>query len=366
MDFEVMESYLTGEYKDTFSRVRGYGAFKDISSDEMNERLEELYDILYTAQNQKKDVKKIVGNDLEKFCKDFFGDYGILDRLKKIPALIYKACWITFIFSLISILSAVSPIKNLFKTTDDMAGILIGAMIIFITDFVCAIIIAPLIPKVKKIKSETWSFIALGFTIVVFICVFVAFNDISIKVKAFYVCLISLIYILAYLAVTLTERYKRFGTIKNVSKAMKKAKRERAPIDLNLKKSYLEGSLTRFRRLVKRGKTDEFGYIETLRKDKKMYANSYKIYYAVGLLCGGFCFIETAITESILDALIFGLILFVILWFIMRFFVKFDRDMVRIVSTVIEEYEFSQLGFTEYVKLVADNKIGAELSPDDI
>ncbi len=366
MDFEVMESYLTGEYRDTFSRVRGYGAFKDISSDEMAERLEELYDILYTAQNQKKDVKKIVGNDLEKFCKDFFGDYGILDRLKKIPALIYKACWITFIFSLISIISADNPIKNLLKTTDDIAGILIGATIIFITDFVCSIIIAPLIPKIKKIKSETWSFIVLGFTIVVFIGVFVAFDDISIKVKAFYVCLISLIYILAYLAVTLTQRYKRFGTIKNVQKAIKKAKRDNAPIDLNLKKSYLKGSLSRFKRLVKKGKTDEFGYIEKLRKDEKMYANSYKHYYAVGLLCGGFSFIERAITESILDALIFGLILSVVLWFILRFFVKFDRDMVRIIRAVIEEYESSQLGFTEYVNLVLDNKIGAELSTDDI
>ena len=50
----------------------------------------------------------------------------------------------------------------------------------------------------------------------------------------------------------------------------------------------------------------------------------------------------------------------------MGLFKKLDRDMVRIISTVIEEYEFSQLGFTEYVKLVLDNKIGAELSPDDI
>lgn len=360
MDLEVMQSYLTGDYADTFSRVKAYAAFKNISSDEINERLEELYDILYTAQKQNKDVRKITGNDLEKFCKEFFGDYTIFDRIKKLPYSVYKAMWVIFVFSFITILADDHPIRNLFTITDDMAGILIGAAIILVIDFVCMVLIAPQILRLKKIKSDTWSFIMLVVMILVFIAVFWLMGDIKLEVKAFYTSLVSLIYIAVYSAITLSMRYKRYGTIKNVQKAIRRERKENAPVDLNLKKSFLEGSLTRYKRLEKKGKVTPFTYADTLKKDKKMYENGEKIYYITGLICGGFVVIETAITETILDALCFGLILTIILYFIIGFFKRFDRSMLKIVCAVIDEYTSSELGFPEYVQSVFDGKIGAD------
>lgn len=72
---------LHGEYKETFDKIELYILAQNIDVDSREERLGELLDIFISAQEDEKPVRKIVGNDLENFCKTFCFDLGVKSKL---------------------------------------------------------------------------------------------------------------------------------------------------------------------------------------------------------------------------------------------------------------------------------------------
>lgn len=76
-----MESYLVekknlkNEYKECFERVESYALLENVDEKNLEEMMMNLVDVLYTAQRKGKPLEKIVGKDMEAFCKSYFSEY---------------------------------------------------------------------------------------------------------------------------------------------------------------------------------------------------------------------------------------------------------------------------------------------------
>ncbi len=61
---------LKGEYKDTYTNIVMYLSISNIPNDFLNEVSEDVKDLLVNAQNDEMDVKNIIGNNIQDFCKE--------------------------------------------------------------------------------------------------------------------------------------------------------------------------------------------------------------------------------------------------------------------------------------------------------
>lgn len=59
---------LQDEYKDTFLRIDVYISSSNLVVDDPNDIMEEVLDLLLSAQENNKSIEDIIGNDLENFC----------------------------------------------------------------------------------------------------------------------------------------------------------------------------------------------------------------------------------------------------------------------------------------------------------
>jgi DNA-binding ferritin-like protein (Dps family) len=66
----MINDVLKGEYKDTYTTIVMYLSSSNIPNDFINEVSEDVKDLLVSAQNDEMDIKDIVGNNIESFCKE--------------------------------------------------------------------------------------------------------------------------------------------------------------------------------------------------------------------------------------------------------------------------------------------------------
>lgn len=94
---------LQGEYKETFEQIMTYMATQnnDINSEES--QMGELLDVFLQAQEEGKPVSKIVGNDLEAFCKNFGSQFGWESKVLHAVDRWKSAAWFIFVFSAVDL-----------------------------------------------------------------------------------------------------------------------------------------------------------------------------------------------------------------------------------------------------------------------
>ena len=71
---------LQGEYKDVFDQVEMYVNCENIDELTREDRLGSLLDMLLSAQESGRPVKKVVGNSIEDFCKMFCSMWSSIRR----------------------------------------------------------------------------------------------------------------------------------------------------------------------------------------------------------------------------------------------------------------------------------------------
>ncbi|MCD7844006.1 MAG: DUF1048 domain-containing protein [Clostridiales bacterium] len=71
---------LEGEYYQTFDRIELYCVSRGMDDDSQERLLGELLDMFLTAQQAGRPVKRIVGDDLEEFCRQFCSGMGWKSR----------------------------------------------------------------------------------------------------------------------------------------------------------------------------------------------------------------------------------------------------------------------------------------------
>ena len=89
IDIIAMEEKFTGEYKYAFSKISTYGTMSQLDYEAFEDRILNIYDLFMNAQTEGKPVSKIVGNDIEAFCEEYYRSHDKGERLKDIFKRIY-------------------------------------------------------------------------------------------------------------------------------------------------------------------------------------------------------------------------------------------------------------------------------------
>lgn len=73
---------LTGEYFEAYQQVKLCARSYAFSGKKYDEAMQNLFDVLYTAQQNDRAVEMIIGYDIEQFTKSYFSEYTIKDYLQ--------------------------------------------------------------------------------------------------------------------------------------------------------------------------------------------------------------------------------------------------------------------------------------------
>jgi DNA-binding ferritin-like protein (Dps family) len=129
---------LQGEYRKVFQTICTYVEAKRIDQDALRERMEELLDVFLSAQEAGRPVTKIVGDDTERFCKNFCESFGWKNRLLSYLDDLCSLTWVVFIWSIAAIVFEWTEpgdggnIDWLHLTADyNIGGVLLGLVLVF-------------------------------------------------------------------------------------------------------------------------------------------------------------------------------------------------------------------------------------------
>lgn len=95
---------LNAEYKSVFEQVEMYVLTQNIDESTMEERLGELLDSFLSAQNAGKQVQKITGDSIERFCRTFCSDFGPKNRVMRILDWVKSIAWVLVAISALDVL----------------------------------------------------------------------------------------------------------------------------------------------------------------------------------------------------------------------------------------------------------------------
>ncbi len=214
IDYDAMEKSLEGEYCQTFKKVELYADMNGIHENIKADKMMNLLDLLTTAEHHGKPVDAVIGSDLEKFCREYFGDYDFRAQLRFIPEKIYNlACAFIFVM-LIDILFPEKPITDLLHAQSDIWPFLLGIANGFVLSVLYRFLVGPLIFRSKKIPVAVYYVSVLLLfvaTLVLTVCL-IGDRQVLLPLMPFFA--ITVAYVVIYLVVRSVLRYQRTGSIR--------------------------------------------------------------------------------------------------------------------------------------------------------
>ncbi len=361
MDYNLLETQLDGEYREVFSRAQIYGTLKNIAQDVMDEKMTELYDLLLTAQTDKKPVNKLIGRDENKFLKNFFGDYTFSERLKRLPVNLYRTAWLVFVLECIEAIAADNTIKNFFNIKSDVSGYGIGFITAIILLLVSDCVLAPILLKKKKdgsnYRGQYLPLVVIALFIVLIGLGVHFFSDVTFMLPTAPLIIGSGLYIIVYLIVRSVWRYRNYGSLRNTRKQIEQDSYYRNLQNKDMEKAVLKGWKSRFERLTRKGKVTAEGYLEKLKKEEKTTMTTMTIVVPLlFLIVTVFSVIDVARDSTWYDTLFFIAVIGTIEYFIARWIIRSEKKQSAIRTGIIRRCEESGLTMPEYI----DKQLSAE------
>ena len=222
----AMADLLEGEYRTAFQKIDMYATVNNVRQYE--ERILNIYDMLTEAQKRQDDVSRVIGCDIEDFCKSYFQDekmkYSWLEKLGKFTGTL--KLWIVFL--VIDILFEIENNHDIFAIKSNMFPVLLGFAVATVSFLVGKFILTPIIFKKKKISPAGMSFSLIGLFIGSIIVGIVFFGHIEIMVHTWIMLAIIVAVLLLYAIVC--WRFKNKGLVHE----------EETKSDKELKKSFQE------------------------------------------------------------------------------------------------------------------------------
>lgn len=216
LSYHAYRDKLNDEYAEAFTIIESYRYTKRIDAKLAEEWLMELMDNMLTAQGAGKTVESIVGNDIDRFCKEFYNRYSGKDIVVGIVRKIYGISAIIFFYSLIDGLLADEGESFLFGGTNVMpylCGLLVG----FIMSELILVVFIPLLRK-RKIsyksynKLEIWS--TTGFFVLAGMFSLIVSDRIELNVDRLVLIVLSGSYFIIYNIIQAVINYRRYGTFR--------------------------------------------------------------------------------------------------------------------------------------------------------
>lgn len=313
ISYVLLKDKLEGEYKQAFDKVEIYSIVRNIDSKTDEEMMMNLLDMMLTAQKEGKPVEKIVGKDIETFCKEYFQNYDWKNRLQEIPKKIYGMMWGIFVFCLIGLFVKMDEEGfHLLTATMDVAAYFVGLIVGFLM-ILLNCLVRPFLFRWKRLSSVMYSWLVIiAFLVLIAGGVFLL-RDRELNVYLFPLALLSGAYVFFYILIRAIWRYQRYGSVRQPKEPFEQSmgewmiERVEKQIPLELVKRYEKKN----RRLTRQGKepvTPE-DYTEKLRKESIATLKLNKgIIIAVVVLCVGVGAFEGIHSDAI-NGMILGSIL---------------------------------------------------------
>ncbi len=348
VDTYNMAKQLNGDYREAFETVEVYSTTVNITEEAKDEKLMELYDLLLEAEHEGKSVTKIVGKDLEVFCKNFFSESGRPQYLKQFLNRLFGISCLFFVSAFLDVIWA--------EEKTDLLPFLVGIGAGLVVDAVARYLLQPLALR-KKLKPMAYYFTVLG---VFLLCVIaVGFIIVALEYELEIGSLVTLIvtgtYVVVYFVVRSILRYRDHGNIfsrdREEKKAIKKFNEEVKKA--NLIGTYVKTMAKRFeriqRRKSRRGMTYTFeDFANLIRKEKSWtkWTDMVTIIFFIFIVVGPG--IDIMLEGTVLDGLIFMAISAVVEYFICRGTLKISRESTDMQVQVIDECEKRGIDILEY------------------
>ena len=365
LDTISMADQLTGNYKTVFEKADMYCLIEAGSTEEAEEKIMNLYDLLLQAQEENKPVEKIIGNNLEAFCKEYFAP---IEEAKKkwyvfLTEGLYRIFKIIFIWSIIWIFPFEGPHFGL-DTKQNISiyilGIILGLGVLFFSSY----FFKPLIFKSKKIKPVFLSFLILilfagGVILMTFVSDYIIF-----EVKTSFLIVLSLSYVLIYLFLRSLYRYHKFGTIRKDSKEVIKSKKElkkqmkffnKEVSHASMKKTIAKALAKRFETLQKKKQLTFSEFADKIRREQKQskIVDLLLLLFFIAIILAPT--IMEIIHSNLLEGLIFGTILTAVEVPIYLFFTKTTDKNYDYMVEILESCEKENIDLLEYQKFIQES-----------
>lgn len=207
---------LAGEYREVFLKVEAYAFMCGMSEEEQEDLLENLVDMLYSAQTDGKSVEKIIGKDIEKFCKQYFEGYSRFGKLfHDIPKVAYRlVCFMIFCILLECMYPKEIGFVEMLKSSTDASGVMAGLLASILSMFFAKLLLKPILFRFKKLNALAVMSVQFVISIGLIFVILRFYGDILFAVPTYFVLLSCVVYIVIYKAVVLNKRYTKTGSVK--------------------------------------------------------------------------------------------------------------------------------------------------------
>lgn len=196
---------LQGEYLEAFKQINRYFCTQQVDDDTREEYMGDLLDIFLIAQEEKKPVKRIIGKNLEHFCKSFCSDLTWKQKVLKVFDRLKIMAWFTFLMATPELLFSISDIVNgnvnIFELTSDINifGYILGFCIVDVVAAITDAITKKVMFKIKKVSMKILQIIIVVLAIASFIVyLMLVFGDSTWDIPVWIAALVSGLYLLLY------------------------------------------------------------------------------------------------------------------------------------------------------------------------
>ncbi len=342
---------LEGEYKEVFKKAEMFTGLKNMDGKHLDEMMMDLIDLLLTAQSEGKPVKKVVGTDLEKFCKSYFSGFTTKYYLKEAPRNLYRMMWFVFIFELLEVINFV--INGEFQwmaSVSDVGGYLTGFLTGWVFLVIANIILRPLMFRLKWLTSNVCSVIFIAGFVVCLIASLHVTEMVVLQVPVLVSASISGGYVLIYFVVRSVWRYRHHGSIRKEKDPLEVPKPKFSEmVEKELPGQLLERYEKKNMRRMRKGKplmTPE-EYMDILRKENRRSEMSGKFWVAGCVLFLIVMIVNVAMDSTMVDTLFFiGILLVVEIPAALLFRFSFWSDRKR--RELVEECDRRGITIVEY------------------
>jgi DNA-binding ferritin-like protein (Dps family) len=317
---------LQGEYKNVFEQVEMYVNSENIDELTREDRLGSLLDMLLSAQEAGRPVEKVVGRNIEEFCKMFCSDMGIKNKIWHALDILKTIAIIELICAVLDLFAADWSKTDFWSmiSTANASGYIFGFVACAIIGYFTNFVVRSFMFKSKKLNMNLLKCIVYFMTGVSFAAAFVLLSSDKLN---FFTCplwafmLVCAIYLVVYFIFSRKRsRDKKQPKIKFFDAV---SAQSRVDYDSIMQKRY--NALNK--RNIKKGK-NALSMREFLDKEEKDCDRSDKmgwLFYIAPIILIVASLIDRDF-DSTFDMLIFTAVMLAVEYAIMHFFFKITKQ----------------------------------------
>lgn len=314
---------LSGAYKEVFAKTEMYVLSQNADNDTTEERLGELLDVFLSAEESGKPVEKIVGNDLESFCRSVCSDFSLKNRLLNFADYFRVIAWVLVFSSFTNLIYNINSLLHgealdLWSEGGDfLFGYFVSAFASWAIMTAVNSLTCRLMFRSKSFSAKRFTAIGVTATLSTFLIVYVILINLKISVRLYCPSWVILICAAGYLlfyyfAIKKRSKRRKIKFTDLVSEEMRKDFPEE-----------MEKKLEKARRKsLKKGK-GELSVEDFLNKEEKECDTTEKLkvlYYGFPPVISVLTLLMTYFTdgfESVIDVILLFVICLAVEYFIM-------------------------------------------------